>query len=336
MNFERVPNKVENQEKYSSNFELGSFNDVESSINFCAIKKTIECQWGNEQNEEIAKKIEKQKVYIDPELISTYYHLNELTDNNEETLNWLSFAVEKDEEVKAEIINQIVEHKGLSLEAAKNLSIIFNNFYQEAKKGFNLSEVEKFVAEDLTERENDFSELKQRNQEAINFFNPKSSKVKNIIYLPTNPLEQKQTGNGIEVGENFYINSEKGNQVNQVHEFLHSIINPIIAELDLSEEDKKRIIELCPNKLKDYECPESILAEEIIRTYKTGFKEENKPGPENYKKFLIDDAAWEYYEKNVRDVFSEEIWKFFEEYQKSKVDNFEEYFINNYRNILKG
>ncbi len=335
MNFEKASNKIESEKKFEPNFELGSFNDIESSINFLAIKKTIENQWGNEQDKTIAAEIKNQKIELDPELISTYHDIKELANNNEETLNWLSFVVDKDESLKSEIVNQIVKHKGLSEDGAKNLLTIFSDFYQAAKNGIDLTEIKDFVSSDLEEREDDFSELKNRNQEAIDFFNPKSSTIKDVVYLPTNPLEQKQTGNGIEVGEKFYINSEKGNEINQIHEFLHLIVNPIIAELNLSEEDKKRILELCPNRLKDYEYPESILTEEIIRTYKTGFKEENKPGVDNFKEFLVDDAAWEHYYKNIRDVFSEEVWNFFEEYQKSKVDNFKEYLLNNYRDILK-
>jgi len=335
MNFEKASNKIESEKKFEPNFELGNFNDIESSINFCAIKKTIENQWGNEQDEKISAEIKNQKIELDPELISTYCDIKELANHNEEILNWLSFVVDKDESSKSEIVNQIVKHKGLSEDGAKNLLTIFTDFYQATKNEIDLTEIKDFVGCDMEERKNDFSELKKRNQEAIDFFNPKSSTIKDVVYLPTNPLEQKQTGNGIEVGEKFYINSEKGNEINQIHEFLHLIINPIITKLDLSEEDKKRIIELCPNRLKDYEYPESILTEEIIRTYKTGFKEENKPGVDNFKEFLIDDAAWEHYNKNIRDVFSEEVWNFFEEYQKSEYKNFEEYFLNNYCNILK-
>ena len=38
MNFEKASNKIESEKKFEPNFELGNFNDIESSINFLAIK----------------------------------------------------------------------------------------------------------------------------------------------------------------------------------------------------------------------------------------------------------------------------------------------------------
>ena len=37
MNFEKASNKTESEKKFEPNFELGNFNDIESSINFFVV-----------------------------------------------------------------------------------------------------------------------------------------------------------------------------------------------------------------------------------------------------------------------------------------------------------
>ncbi|MEI7451723.1 MAG: hypothetical protein WCK37_00805 [Candidatus Falkowbacteria bacterium] len=365
MNIESGINKIEQKERFNPNFEIGNFADVESSIIFYTVSKTIDNSWGNEQDEKIAKEIREQNIHLDKDLVDLYNKIRELTDENDETLRWLAFAVEKDDEMQSFIIDQMIKYKGFDKEDVKELFSKFNNFYRKAKQSFDLAETRKFVATNIDQRSERFSELKKKINEAINFFNPQSSEIKKVVYLPTNPLEKKQSGSGIEVGKTFYINAENGNEVNEIHEFLHSIINPIIEKIELSEDEGKVILDLCPDKLKSYQYPLSILTEEIIRTYHTGFQPDNKPSLENFKKRLLslskidlqkmldqeqkqgvamagnveellssEEVVDKYYNKYSRDILAEKIWNLFEDYQSSSAGNFERFFIDNYRKIF--
>lgn len=365
MRFESEINKIEQKEKFNPQFEIGGYDDVESSIIYSAVSKIIEDRWGNEQNEEIVIEIKNQNIQIDEYLRDLYQRVRKLADNNAETLRWLAFIVDKDEKSQSYVIEQLIQHKGLNEKDAKGLFLAFNEFYQKVKNVLGIEKLKLFIGFDIDKRKEQFPKLKEMIGDAIEFFNPQASKIKRVVYLPTNPLAKKQSGWGLKVGETFYVNAEHGNEVNEIHEFLHGIINPITEKIELSREDENVILNLCPEKLKGYQYPLSILTEEIIRTYRTGFRSENKPSVENFKKRLLvakradlkkmleqekqqgvamannvdellsnDEIIEKYYVKYSQDVLSERIWKFFEVYQGSGVDNFEDYFLKNYRQIF--
>jgi hypothetical protein len=363
MNFESKFNNFEQNEKINPKIEIGNFNDVESSINFSIIDKTLNNRWGNEQNEEIANYIKSSDLDFSSSS-EQLEDIKELSKNNEETLKWLAFGVDKNETIKSNIIGNIVKHKGLPEEEAVSLFEKFSDFYQVTKKKINNSLVETFVLTDINNRQQNLSELTKKITEAIDFFNPKDLSIKEVIYLPTNPLENKQSGNGIDVGKTSYVNTENGNEINQMHEFLHFIINPIIEKLELSKGDEQSIFKLATEKIKDYKLPKSIFTEAIIRTYGAGLNFNDKTGFDNFKqrllnlereklqnildlesekegvsmdidKLLSDDSLIrEYYEKYDRDELVERISSFFEKFKNSESTNFEEYFLKNYKDIL--
>jgi hypothetical protein len=277
-------------------------------------------------------------------------------------LQWLAFGVEKGEQAKAIIISSIVKDKGLDEVEAEKVFSGFSSFYQDIKKQINFQELIKpFIIDDIKQRQENLPQLKERLNKAINFFNPKESEFEKIIYLPTNPLQDKQTGSGFNIGNKYYINTDKGNETNEVHEFLHSIINPITEKLNLTEEDQQEIIGLSMDTLKeDYEDALSILTEEIIRTYGIGFDKEEKPEFNSFKTKLLnldknilqkvllekgidystdefldnDDIIRKYYEK-YNNRLSERIWRLFEKYENSDIDNFENYLLENYKIIMQ-
>jgi len=359
-------NQFEEHEKYNPKIEIGSFLDVEGMVKYYALEKAIKNTWGNEQNEEFGQKIKEKTNIINIELIKKFKEIKEKSNNNEETLRWLAFAENKNFDIKDSIIKQIVEHKGIKEEDFQKLMLKFSEMMNEfSVQNNSFEELKPFISQDKKERESNLPELKKKIEEAINFFQPENVKAERIIYLPTNPLENKQSGNGIDCGSIFYINAEKDNETNKIHEFLHCIINPMIEKIVLSKEDEKKILRLCPKRLKDYQIPKSILTEEIIRTYDTGFVVDNKPGWERYKKMLLkveksklqsvinkikekgdilienadellnnDDYIRKYYEKYGKDDFSERVWSFFENYKKSSQKNFESYLLENYKDIL--
>lgn len=362
MNFESKFNNFEQKENVNPKIEIGNFSDVESSINFSVINKTLSNKWGNEQNEDIANSIKNSNLNFDDSR-KQFEDILELSDHNEETLNWLAFSVDKNESIKNSIIDNITKHKRLSEENAVRLFEKFSDFYHINKQKINTNDLfETFIFDDINSRQEALPELSEKINKAVDFFNPKNLSVKEIVYLPTNPLENKQSGSGIDTGKTSYVNTEKWNEVNQVHEFLHFIVNPIIEKLELSQEDEENILKIASEKIKDYQFPKSILTEEIIRTYKTGLNFDNKPGFNNFKQRLLnlsreklqdildsekegqsvsvgellsdDNLIKSYYEKYDKNELSERIWTFFENFKNSESDNFEEYFLKNYKDIL--
>lgn len=356
---------IENKEAYAPTFEVGTFEDIASTVVFSIISKHTDNNWGNEQSKEFADDIRGRDIHLDKGLHDAYRRIKELAKGNEETLQWLAFVAEKDAQAQLHIVEHMIAHKGFTKETAVALLSEFKDFYQRAKQSIDLSGFKEFVDADIANRIQKFPRLREKIGEAIDFFKPKKSSFKKIVYLPTNPLAEKLSGYGIEVGEDFYISAESGNEINEIHEFLHSIINPIIEHITLTGDEETRVLTLCPDKLKDYKYPISILIEEIIRTYRTGFRPENEPSLENFKKKLLatkkedlenviaqekrqgvamaqnaaeligsDEMIARYYEKYAQDRLAERIWKFFEEYQKSGAESFEQFFMHNYRSLL--
>ncbi len=363
MSFNEELNKIEQKEKFDPTIEIGRFDDIKSSIYFIAFYKKIKNQWGGEQDENIAKLIKGIDIKLDREILKKFEKITTLANDNEETLKWLALVAEKDEYVRFLVAENIFKYKGLSKDRVEKLMISFLEFYQELKEKFDINELIKaYVDTDIKKRKKDLPELKKTIDEAINFFKPSNLTISQIVYLPSNPLEKIQSGNGVRIGDTFYINSEQGNRVNEIHEFLHCVINPITEKLKLTSEDEQAIFNLCHKRLKSYNNARNILTEEIIRTYKTGFNKENKPGFDNFRKKLLsfdkvklqqilslekedalasnvdellnnEEIMRKYYEKYIKDELSQRIWQFFEEYEKSN-ESFENYLLNNYKQIL--
>ncbi len=365
MNFESFTGKPEKEPGFNPEYKIGSFQDVYPSIAFYALSKKLDKRWGGEQNGMLAEVIKGQMIEFPPGLVAEYEEIKKSVQGNRETLGWLAFTVNKSQAEQDLVRDQMVRHKGFSHDQASQAQKMFAKFYQAGETLLDLSSIESFIEKDVASRQARLPFIKEKISEATTFFQPQSSQIEEIIYLPTNPLEKSQAGGGFRLGRKFYINAEHGNEVNEVHEFLHSIINPITDQLQLSQAEADKILDLCPRKLRGYEYPLSILTEEIIRTYHTGFKVENKPGFERFKSSLLlasqeeidkqlasekkkgeagaksaaelissDILIKRYYEKYSQDLLAERIWGFFESYQKSGV-GFERYFLENYREILK-
>ena len=320
--------------------------------------------WGGEQCEEIAETF-RDNIEMSQDLVNMYKTVRHLVNDNEETLRWLAFVVDKEENVKNKMISQIIKHKGLEEEEVRIIMNKFQEMYGIMKEVVNISTINKFIEKDIVSRKEGLDSLKEDIFQAIDFFQPKDSAIKEVIFLPTNPLEKKQSGSGINLEDTYYISSDKGNRLNEIHEFLHSIINPITERVKLSSEDEDKIIGLSPKRLRDdYESGESILTEKIIRTYGTGLNQSNVPNLVTFRESLLlankgkieefinkeksqgislaesaeellddEDLMKKYYERYSQDLLAERIWKFFEDYQHSE-GCFEDYFITNYKDIL--
>ncbi len=363
MNFERF-NEKETEKEFSPEIKIGNCEDISSTIIFYATAKKIEGMWGGEQCEEMAETF-RDNIEMSQDLVNMYKTVRHLVNDNEETLRWLAFVVDKEENVKNKMISQIIKHKGLEEEEVRIIMNKFQEMYGIMKEVVNISTINKFIEKDIDSRKEGLVSLKEDIFQAIDFFQPKNLEIKEVIFLPTNPLEEKQSGNGINLEDIYYINSDKGNRLNEIHEFLHSIINPIIEKIKLSDEDEGKIIGLSPKRIRDdYESGESILTEEIIRTYGTGLNQSNVPNFTAFRESLLlvskekieefinkeksegaslaesaedllsdEDLIKKYYKNYSQDLLAERIWKFFKDYQHSE-EYFEDYLIANYKEIL--
>lgn len=114
---------------------------------------------------------------------------------------------------------------------------------------------------------------------------PEALGIKKVVIIPSDDILRPQTGRSFNVSGEVIIMSRSGAWDNFDHEFLHSIINPVVENAvgQLSDEDKKMIIGLASSNLKHDqmygEHPESLLQETIIRTY-VNYIQEEMPRPD--------------------------------------------------------
>ncbi|MGC8775974.1 MAG: hypothetical protein ACP5QN_01520 [Minisyncoccia bacterium] len=146
------------------------------------------------------------------------------------------------------------------------------------------------IEKDKKAREEILGETKARIEKLISFFKPdlKTTKIKKISLMPTDPLYRKDSGAAFVFGDELVLKTHIDNPDNLEHEFSHSIINPIVEKLSqqLTDEQKEKISQLANKKLKqDYgEGYFSLLCEEFIRTYNDVFKKGEKP--QSYEGFV--------------------------------------------------
>ena len=146
------------------------------------------------------------------------------------------------------------------------------------------------IEKDKKARGEILDETKARIEKLIAFFKPdsKTTEIRKISLMPTDPLDRINTGSAFVLGEELVLKTHIKNPDNLEHEFSHSMINPIVEKLSLqlTDEQKEKISQLASIKLKqDYgEGFYSLLCEEFIRTYNDVFKKGEKL--QTYESFL--------------------------------------------------
>lgn len=239
---------------------------------------------------------------------------------------------------------------------------------------------EKFATEieiDRNERLDRLEETRQRIEVLIDFFKPDSrtTDVQKISFVPTDPLYRKNSGRAFSAfpGEHIII-SHIDNVDNQDHEFLHSIINPIVEKLSrqLTDEQKDEVSKLASGKFRqDYgEGHFSLLCEEFIRTYNDALKKGEMP--ETYEDFVqkvseiteyqfqkglsessnfrqrceslgiatVDDLRKQsegYFEKFEKNSLRDLVFEFYQEYERrpnKESENFEQFVLSRFSNKL--
>jgi hypothetical protein len=141
------------------------------------------------------------------------------------------------------------------------------------------------TSEDIEKRNQTIQEIQERIKNLIDFFkpSPQANKVRRIAILPTDFLYRKESGSAFQFGDEIILRSHIDNPGNLEHEFLHSVINPIVDRLSekLSDEQKQKISILGSHRLRveeNYgEGFYSLLCEELIRTYNDVIQRGEKP-----------------------------------------------------------
>lgn len=225
------------------------------------------------------------------------------------------------------------------------------------------------IEKDKKARGEILDETKARVEKLITFFKPdsKTTGVRKISLMPTDPLDRINTGSAFVFGEELVLKTHIDNPDNLEHEFSHSMINPIVEKLSqqLTDEQKEKISQLANKKLKqDYgEEYFSLLCEEFIRTYNDVFKKGEKLqtyetftqkisgiSEEQFQKFLAEskslkarceeleittvedfkNKSQEYFERFERNQLRDLIFEIYQEYSSrpdKETENFERFVL---------
>lgn len=312
---------------------------------FSLLLKAENPEWG-ETETLLAKETADyfRKNPIDPEILETIenFHTQGV---DEETLYNLALTYQHPErgEKVLEMASKYKSHVKNPKKVHQKLLTLLESF----DKTFSTSPLsEKFTTEierDKNERSKRIEKTKKRIRGLIDFFKPdsKTSDIKKVIFVPTDPLYKKNSGRAFSAfpGEQIII-SHIDNIDNQDHEFLHGIINPIVEKLSqqLTDEQKEKISQLASEKLKqDYgDGHFSLLCEEFVRTYNDVFKkgEESQTyeyftqkissfNEEQFQKFLVQSESLrtrcEQLGISTIDDFKNKSQEYFEKFEKSRI-----------------
>lgn len=230
---------------------------------------------------------------------------------------------------------------------------------------------------DIKLREEQLEETKIRIKDLLDFFRPAAltTGIKKLTILPTDFLYKRQSGSAFIFDDELIVRAHIDNPGNFEHEFLHSIINPIVDKLisQLSPEQQQKISQLGSYRLKiteNYgEVFYSLLCEEFIRTYNECIEKNRQPMTQVDFIALVDDLdekkfchlfdkdenikkncsvlginnlsefkehAVDYYNKFEKNDLRDIIFTFYQEYlQADKQVNFEEFVVNNFSQRIK-
>jgi hypothetical protein len=191
---------------------------------------------------------------------------------DEETIRMLALAAAHPE-WQAELFTQIERDKApLSSESREKIMSFF-----AGENGPSEHETE--IAEEVEVWRKSAPEATRRFEQLQQYFSPRE-RTSRVVMVPSDTILPPKGGHGFHVGDTTVIMSHAGAFDNADHEFLHGIVNTIVRKLlpNLTEENIRMISELASkNLVDDYGTPESILDEELIRTYNDYIKRGENP-----------------------------------------------------------
>ncbi|MDD2656685.1 MAG: hypothetical protein PHQ18_03920 [Patescibacteria group bacterium] len=211
---------------------------------------------------------------------------------DEEVLYTLAFTYGH-EERNLGAFEVIAKHKSYienPRELQQKLFRILEKFAQSFSSSLLAKKLSTEIEKDKKAREEILDATKRKIEKLIAFFKPdsKTTKIRKISLMPSDPLNGVNTGSAFVFGAELVLKTHIDNPDNLEHEFSHSIINPIVEKLSqqLTAEQKEKISELANEKLKQDYGDEyfSLLCEEFIRTYNDVVKKGEKP--QTYEAFV--------------------------------------------------
>lgn len=234
---------------------------------------------------------------IDPAISKAIKDLHE-EGVDEETLYNLALTYQHPERLEKvlEMMAKYKPHVKNQQEVYQKVLILLERFDQVFSPSSLAGRLAIEIELDKDERLRRIEETRKRIESLINFFKPDSrtTDIRTLIFVPADPLYKKDSGRSFFVspGEQIII-SHIDNTDNQDHEFLHSIINPIIEKVSqkLTNAQKEGVSLLASEELKrDYgEGHFSLLCEEFIRTYNNVFRKGERP--QTHEAFARDISA---------------------------------------------
>ncbi len=265
----------------------------------CILFKIFNNSWGGDDYEIGQQIVSHFKNNPLPGHIINFFNNNKFGETegaDEETLINLALAVENPERETC-ALNTIRKHKPW-IKDPDQLLENFRNILNEFKKIFSATEVSVHW-DNLTENDRQAKELLRGQMtdditKLINFFHPQTSTtiLKRLTIMPSNFLLPIKSGAGFNFGDEYAIESNISNRKNFQHEFLHSVINPIVDKLEslLTDDQKESIVRSAKKSLvQDYgEHWYSLLCETLIRTYNDIYSQNEKPLTENSFKARVD------------------------------------------------
>lgn len=211
-----------------------------------------------------------------------------------------------------------------------------------------IEDMEAHAKNDTDKRESLLPKYKKNLNSLISFFrpSPSTSPVKTITLMNSDLILSKKSGAAFSLGEELVISSHVDNPDNINHEFLHSVINPIVEKISskLSNEQKQKIIDMASRDLKygqEYgEDHFSLLCEELIRTYNDIYRKNE--APISYEKFIgeADKLDEKKFDKILqeKESFAEKCEQLnvrtFEEFKAKRQEYFDAYHKNELRDRI--
>ncbi len=382
MSFENPQNNLEKQEQ---SFEIMKTPEIvvqeERGVQLCSLLlKAENFEWGEKEAPLAKETVEYFKNDpIDPIILKNIKNFYK-EGVDEETL--YNFALSYQHPERAEKVLAMVKEYKPHVRKPQEVHQKVLTLLEKFDPIFSASPLaEKFsyeVERDKRKRLKRIEETKKRIESLIDFFKPdsKTTNINKVSFIPTDPLNKYDSGRAFFVfpGEQI-IMSHIDNEDNQDHEFLHAIINPIVHKLSkqLSHEKRHKISQLASENLKkDYGKEHfSLLCEEFIRTYNNILKQEKVPmtydvfvekiskiTKEQFQKELkrkavlkercqklkietVDDfknQSQKYFEKFEKNKLQDLIYKFYQEYlnqAKKETENFEQFVLKNFSNKIQ-
>ena len=290
--------KPQKPEKKEANFEVMKTPEIviqeEKGIQlFSLLLKAENPEWGETETPLAKETVDYFRDNpLNPEIIKTIkdFHAQGV---DEETFYNLALTYRHPERAEKvlETVAKYKPHVKNPEEVHQKLLALLESFDQTFSTSLLAKKFATEIEQDRSERLTRLAETRKRIENLIDFFKPdsKTTNVRKLSFVPTNPLYKKNYGISFSTFPNEQIIiSHIDNIDNQDHEFLHGIVNPIVEKLSqqLTDEQKKKISQLTSGKLKqDYgEDYFSLLCEEFIRTYNDVLKRGEKP--QTYEDFM--------------------------------------------------